>query len=161
MTAEVVTAIGTVIAAVAALAAAAIASDQLKNLVESSRMSGLAAVLAMESEISSRAEALDQFSFQFDKGLKDGSIPADQIELYEGRVLALRDNFLNSVDRLAFCILKGYLPEKDWRGEYESMLNALLSESGLPTAKEFDNIVKLREKWSRRPDNDEDMMAEM
>jgi hypothetical protein len=148
MTADVVTATGTVIAAIAAIAAVVVASVQLKSLADSSRLSGLGAVLAMESEINSRGESLDEFSFKFERAIKDGSIPSDQIELYEGRVLALTDTYLNSVDRLAFCILRGYLPEKDWRGEYELLLKTLLSDGGLPTAKNFDNIVRLHAKWN-------------
>ena len=154
MTAEQLTALGTVIAAIAAISAAMIAGNQLKNLADSFRMSGLSAVLAMESEISTRADALDQFDFQLRLGLKTGSVPDDQIEFYEERRATLADSYLNSIDRLAFCILKGYLPEKDWRGEYEVLLNTLLTGPGFPAARNFDNIVKLHNKWQRPPEDE-------
>jgi hypothetical protein len=67
MTAEQVEAFATVIAAIAALAAIAVAQDQLKNLAESSGMNGLMTVLQLESEMDSRAQRLDRVTLHVRK----------------------------------------------------------------------------------------------
>jgi hypothetical protein len=139
MSAEWLTARATVVGAVAAIAAVAVANGQLKNLVVSFRISGLAAVLTMEAEMTTRADKLDEFSFRVQLAVSENKIPDEQIELYAKRIAQLTDNYLNSVDRLAFCILKGYLPEKDWRGEYEPIVNGLISgPEEIKEARSFD-----------------------
>jgi hypothetical protein len=152
MSAEYVTAWATVVGAIAAIAAVAVANGQLKNLADSFRMSGLAAVLTMESEMNSRAEKMDEFSFRIQLALSEQRLSDEQIESHKERLLQLTDAYLNSVDRLAFCILKGYLPERDWRAEYEVLINGLIA--GPNRARDFDNIVKLYSKW-QNPFTDE------
>jgi hypothetical protein len=150
MTAEQVIAVGTVIAAVAAFAAAMIAGNQLKSLADSLKLNGLAAVLAMETEMNARLERLDEFNFKIQCGEIDQTIPPEQLEVFHDRLRSLANSYLNSVDRLAFCILKGYLPERDWRGEYKPMLERIFEGDNAELVKSFDNIVALHQKWQNQ-----------
>jgi len=39
------------------------------------------------------------------------------------KLKAATENWINSVDRLCFCIKNGYLMEKEWKSEYKDFIN--------------------------------------
>jgi hypothetical protein len=61
------------------------------------------------------------------------------------------ENWLNAADRLAFCILKGYLEERDWASEYRPYFANLVrkhrDQFGPDTI--YTNIKDLHDRWAR------------
>jgi len=158
MTAETATAWGTWVAAIAAIIALFVASFQLSSLADSFRLSGLATVLTMEGEMSERAERVSAFSFQIQLGLKEKTIPDNQLPFYLGRLRQLTDGYLQAVDRFAFCVLNRYLKDSEWRPEYEPTINDLFDGPGKDEAvKRYKNIVKLYTRWQQTPADSDDV----
>ena len=73
----------------------------------------------------------------------------EEIEILSRYTDASKENYFNAVDRLAFCILGDYIPEKEWRKEYREMINNIVrgSEKDFGTATPHRNIKALYDKW--------------
>jgi hypothetical protein len=149
---------GTIFAALVALIAVVVAADQLKNLNNALRVNSLLALLQVEAEMNARADKLDEFNLQVMREILtatgDPNIPL--LQAMDGRKQALFENYANSIDRLAFCILKNcfideQISEKDWRLEYKVFLDRFVEQHpglfGPDTS--YDNIWKLHQKWQQ------------
>jgi hypothetical protein len=149
--ADIFVAIGTVVVAIGTIALAYIGHKQLSSLVETLRMGSLMAVLQMESEMNIRKQRVDEINGRImEEGIRSPPNAALLAEL-NGQHGAAIENWLNSADRLAFCIIKGYVPAKDWKAEYRTYLNQLVV--GMPqrfnAGTRFRNIVDLDNQWQR------------
>jgi hypothetical protein len=151
-------------AAAAAFAAIFVAWWQLSGLRDEIglaraelKMSGLMAVLEIESQMSSRKVALDHLSREIqelDRALT--TAPADQkpnaqekINLVKPFFESAVENYLNSVDRLCYCILKEYLADRDWKTEYRNNIHEIIKtyQSSFATGSAFRNTIALDAKW--------------
>jgi hypothetical protein len=146
-----ISAISTAAAALTAIIAVILAYKQLGNLNKTLAMNVLSAVLQLESEMNARKERVDAVSAAIRKeGIKSKPNKA-LIEILGDELDGYLENWLNASDRLAYCIINGYLPERDWRVEYRQYFDKLVvdHESRFGAGTLYTNIVDLNHKWKR------------
>ena len=93
----------------------------------------------------------------FDKASADlrlASIAKDANEILEVKrdlYSSAKQEYFNTLDRLCFCILKGYVQDKDWRAEYREVLRQTIArhEKDFLAASPYRNIITLSDKWQR------------
>lgn len=145
------TALWTFVAAMAACAAVWVAYKQLDNLNTTLRMNGLMTVLQIEAEMNARKLRVDELVFEIRKEEIKSNSKKDLIEILGDQLKGCLENWFNSADRFAFCILKGYLPEADWKVEYRHYFATLVQnhEEHFRANTIYHNIVDLNAKWHR------------
>ncbi|UEM37670.1 hypothetical protein [Pectobacterium aquaticum] len=119
-----------------------------EEAIKSNRINELGAFLEMESQIKTNRLELSKASIHAldlkDKGKQD---ELDSASLYLNECI---ENYLNSLDRLCFCIIKGYFDNDDMKIEYRHVLNDAVKEN--PTyfqqSSKHRNIIKIHEKWA-------------
>lgn len=148
MTAEFITAAGTVLAAIAAVVGVAVAWVQLRGIKQSLNMSSLMAVLEIETQMNERKVHFDQCSAAVKQGRLD-ALSNDAMLIRASLFESAKENYFNAMDRLCYCILRGYLEDKDWRAEYRDAIHNVIK--GFPDnfneASPFRNIKQLNSKW--------------
>ncbi|OYQ37851.1 hypothetical protein CHU92_07355 [Flavobacterium cyanobacteriorum] len=127
---------------------------QLKNLEESQRNSTLMTVLELESELNKRKEYFDQCSFEvrqynIDINLRGENPNSDSLELLQDKIKVSRENYLNALDRLSYCILHKYLLDRDWKTEYRDVIFEVVDNFSecFGVSSRFRSIKKIYEKW--------------
>jgi hypothetical protein len=127
---------------------------QLRNLKDTLRMNGLMAVINMEAEINRRQERAEDAAARAAKEQEDqtnGVRPKNRelITQLSNEMKSRIESYLNSVDRLAFMIRKGYLNDKEWQTEYHEFIVNVVR--GYPDYfKEgtiYTNTSRLARKW--------------
>lgn len=143
--------IATITSVLIASGALLVAWRQLKGVRTELRMNSLMAVLEIEAEMNSRKEKVDSVAFKIrtidaEKKLTDSLKDI----FFDERNCAL-ENWLNSVDRLAYCILRDYLKDRDWRSEYRDYIQNIVreNESLFGPGTRYTNIVDIHNKWKR------------
>ena len=108
------TAIAAVVTATVAVIALEVAWRQLTNLGNTLRLNSLSAVLQIEADMNGRKERVDEVT---ERILRLGEITdtnRKEAEVLQDTLNSRLENWFNAVDRLAFCVLREYVPEKDW-----------------------------------------------
>lgn len=148
---EALGAIATAVAAVAAVVGVWVAWSQLGNLNSTLRMNALAIVLQLESEMNSRKAKGDELAAEIRKVTIEPHPNQRLVEILGDHLKGCLESWLNAVDRLAFCILREYVPEKDWKTEYRNyiadMIRVHKEYFGPDTI--YTNIIDLHHKWQR------------
>lgn len=122
---------------------------QINN--ETLRMHGLMAILQIESELNTRKSDMNEVGTRL--VMQCSRVASKQnkllIEALTRQFKACQENYLNAVDRLAFCILKNYVPEKDWRAEYRDHLAKDIKTHAefFTTGSDYRNILTLNDLW--------------
>lgn len=151
MTPDWVEAIGTVVAAIAALTAVWVAYRQLSNLNDSLRMSTLNVVLQLEVEMNARRAKVNEAATRVRLEAERTDTDGETLTILTDDMHSCLEGWLNSADRLAYCILKGYLKERDWRSEYRGYFADLITNHseyfGVSTI--YTNLLDLNNKWKR------------
>lgn len=125
---------------------------QLKNLNNSLRNSTLSTLIDLENEIIRRKEILDVVNNEITKynnELGENMPNEHTLALLMTREKSALENYLNSIDRLSYCILNEYFLDKDWRGEYRDVIFDIIDkkqEQFGPNTK-YRNIKKLYNNW--------------
>lgn len=136
-------------AALFAGAGVAVAWFQLNGIKKSLKTSSLMAVLEIEAQVNERKVFLDKCAS--DIRHLENKDPKDLEELKIGADLfeCAKENYFNAMDRLCFCILRGYLKDKDWRAEYRNAVKNLIDKNpqAFDEASGFRNIKELNKKW--------------
>lgn len=158
MTAEGITAAATVAGVIVAAAgvivaivALYLAKGQLVNLNQTLKMNGLMAVLQMEADMNSRKQRLDELTGEIARENAAEKPNKKLIEAIGTEMNAALENWLNAADRLAYCILNGYLHERDWRAEYRGYFADIVSKHVhlFQADSIYTNILDLNDKWKR------------
>jgi len=151
MTPEWVTAISACFAVLVAFIGILIANKQLGGIRQAIRTDSLMAILSIESELSAKKEKCDELAIKLSRTVSLDQSPESEIKLLKTRLDLALENWINTLERLCFCILKNYVPEKDWRLEYrEYIAEAIRSQSEFFAAgTRYNNLLQLHEKWSR------------
>ncbi len=127
---------------------------QLKNLNDSFRNSTLMTVLELENELIRRKVSWDTESFGLRAyGIEVNSqtteVNQEHLELLIDKENVALENYLNSLDRLAYCIIHEYIADRDWRTEYRDVLFQVVDKKkeqfGVNSS--FRNIIKLYNRW--------------
>jgi len=140
-----------VIMALTAIIGVSVACFQLAKVSKSLRLNGLLGIVQMEIEMNRRGERLNAIALDIKTESDQPKTKQDSKTLrdLERRMLVESESYLNSVDRLAFCILNQYFKEREWQSEYREFLaNVIRTHSehfqpGTP----YNNILKLHDKW--------------
>lgn len=135
-----------------------IAIRQLSNLVkqietanEANSISRLNTLLSIEDTIAERRLKLSESGIklaEYEKENDDESqskFQALQLEFDEAKQM-----YLNSLDRLCYCLDKDLLYENELRSEYRDVINRAISDfqEDFNTGTPYRNIKKVYEKWA-------------
>ncbi|MCG8883981.1 hypothetical protein G1L02_12545 [Tenacibaculum finnmarkense] len=127
---------------------------QLKGLSDNQKNSTLMTVLELESELNKRKENFDKSNFELREynleiETSNKELNKDLLDIYADKIEVSMENYLNSLDRLSYCILHNYLSDRDWRTEYrDTIFDAVDNYNekfGVSTR--YRNTVKIYEKW--------------
>ena len=127
---------------------------QLKGLSENQKNSTLMTVLELESELNKRKENFDKANFElreYNLELENSKkkLSKELIEIYRDKIDVSKENYLNSLDRLSYCILHDYLSDRDWRTEYrDTIFDAVDSyNENFGVSSRYRNTIKIYDKW--------------
>lgn len=130
---------------------AIIALVQLWQIKQQLKGYSLTNVLTLESDMNSRKEKIDDIARQIRFFDDEGKLVGAAKEIYNDYIQTAIENYLNSLDRLCFCILRGYFKEGDWRPEYRDYvadaIQAYPNKFGPSSI--YTNIIDLHNKWKR------------
>lgn len=123
-----------------------LARAQLKNLIQSNT---LKTVLDLEAILNQRKSKINEVSSKLRRAYTSGE--KDLAKIYSDDFNAAMEDYLNALDRLSYCILKGYLTkDNDWKLEYQDLLRGTVcqNESYFGLGTPYKNILKLFRKWN-------------
>lgn len=127
---------------------------QLKSLAESQKNSTLMTVLELESEMNKRKEYFDLCNYELrqysiDLNLSNEEPNRDLLDLIQDKIKVSRENYLNSLDRLSYCIIHKYLSDRDWKTEYRDVIFQAVDNypECFGVSSRFWNTKKIYEKW--------------
>jgi len=122
-------------------------TNQVAVAVKSNSISELNALLALEQQIADRRMQLSQTGIAV-KECKDKS--GDQFDSLVLQFDEAKQMYLNGLDRLCFCVLKGLLQDDDMRLEYRDIIKSALKDfpEDFGTGTSYRNINKVYEKWA-------------
>lgn len=138
--------------AIASCAAVLVAWFQLGRIRKQFKLNTLMAVLEIEAQLLSCKEKLDSISAELRKLNIENSEQAKQFsEVYSDHLDSTLENYLNTFDRLCFCIIKNYFAERDWKTEYRNMLHRTveMNPDEFRAATPYRNMLDLDDKWQR------------
>lgn len=127
------------------------ATASLETSKDSNRISNLMNVLEHEAEISGRKSRLDEISYEIEEYSLNNPQPDDKVKILRRKLDSAIEDYLNSIDRLAFCIKNDYFPEKDWKREYRKVIENVVDnyEDWFGAASNYVNVIDLNNKWKR------------
>lgn len=151
MSPEWLSALASVVATLTAICATGIAWFQLHKVNKTLRMNGLAVVLQLESEMNARKQRVDDVAAKLHTDADSGDVAQEVLDIQKSLLDGCMENWLNASDRLAYCILHSYLPERDWKSEYRDYFVGLVKdhEEQFGPASQFINIKDLANMWRR------------
>lgn len=127
---------------------------QLKGLAENQKNSTLMAVLELESELNKRKESFDKANFEireYNLELESTKkkLNEDLLEIYSDKIEVSKENYLNSLDRLSYCILHDYLSDRDWRTEYRDTIFEAVDnyKEKYDISSRYRNTIDIYNKW--------------
>ena len=127
---------------------------QLKSLAENQKSSTIMTVLELESELNRRKENFDKANFElreYSISIQNTNHELNQeiVELISDKINTSKENYLNSLDRLAYCIIHKYLSDRDWRTEYRDVFFDAVDNYNdcFGISSRFRNTKQLYEKW--------------
>jgi hypothetical protein len=144
--------------ALATICLVAVAYKQLSKFNESfkvslnaNRISNLMNVLENEAEISRRKSFLNEIVFEIEEYGLTNKPSLERIAILERKLNSAIEDYLNSIDRLAYCIDKGYFPEKDWKREYRRVIENVVQtySDWLGVNSIYVNLIDLSNRWRR------------
>jgi len=95
---------------------------------------------------------------EFDKAAKlireadaEGMLDDKKREILTDYFNATKESYFNALDRLCYCIEKGYISDKDWRAEYRNLIHDVIAnyEDDFGEASPYNNIKNLNKKWQQ------------
>jgi hypothetical protein len=127
---------------------------QLKSLSENQKNSTLMTVLELESELNKRKENFDKANFELREynleiQKSEKSFNIDLLEIHQDKISVSKENYLNSLDRLSYCILHNYLSDRDWRTEYRDIIFDAIDnyKDSFGVSSRYRNTIKIYNKW--------------
>lgn len=127
---------------------------QLKGLAENQKNSTLMTVLELESELNKRKENFDKANFElreYNLGIENSKkkLSKELLEIYTDKIDVSKENYLNSLDRLSYCILHDYLLDRDWRTEYRDTIFEAVDtyKENYDVSSRYRNTIKIYDKW--------------
>ena len=111
-------------------------------------------VLELESELNKRKESFDKANFEireYDLQIENSEkkLNEDLLKIYHDKIEVSKENYLNSLDRLSYCILHDYLSDRDWRTEYRDTIFDVVDtyDEKFGVSTRYRNTIKIYDKW--------------
>ncbi len=147
---EWIQALSSIVTVLLGISALVFAVRQISQITDQLRISALTNVLSLEAEMNLRKEKLDNVNHEIEKLDMNKQLNSRAKDVYEKKQNAAIENWLNSVDRLCFCIRRDYFKEKDWKVEYRDYIKEIIQnfEYKFGAATKYNNIIELNKKWS-------------
>jgi hypothetical protein len=145
--------------AIIALVAAIIAIKTLKQLVQQVTIAATAnsidqlnALLILEQDMSGRRARLVEIHVDLDRIQKSEAYKTDTtiLEPIIRQFNEAQENYLNSLDRLCFCILRGKFSDDELRADYRDVVKRAIEDfpTHFTAASPFRNVLKIHNKWA-------------
>jgi hypothetical protein len=145
--------------AVIALGAAIIAIKTLRQLVQQVTVAATAnsidqlnALLILEQDMSVRRARLAEIAVEMGRIQKSDAykLDASALEPVLRQYKEAEENYLNSLDRLCFCILRGKFSDDELRADYRDVVKRAIEDfpDRFTAASPFRNILKIHAKWA-------------
>ncbi|MCK4819857.1 hypothetical protein KA005_29095 [bacterium] len=121
---------------------------QVEEAVKSNSISQLNALLALEQQIAERRLELSQAGIAV-ADLKDSN-NSNEIDSASLRFNEAKQMYLNGLDRLCFCVLKGLLNDEEMRLEYREIISSAIKDfpEDFNTGTPYRNVKKVYEQWA-------------
>ncbi|MCS6724284.1 hypothetical protein [Proteus mirabilis] len=123
-------------------------ANQVKEAVDANKINRLIALLDVEKTINGNRIELSKTTNYID--LNMDSMSVSQLESSQLHQYQCIENYLNSVDRLCFCLLNSYFDDEELRKEFREMVSDTYKSYTEEIVKgvHFRNIKKLYDKWA-------------
>lgn len=123
-------------------------ATQVKEAVDANKINKLIALLDLEKTINSNRLELSKTSHYIN--LESNNLNENELDSWNLQLDQCIETYLNSVDRLCFCLLNSYFDDDELRREFRMMINETYETYNPQINKgtHFRNIKKIYEKWS-------------
>ncbi len=117
--------------------------QQLSLAVSNQAKDSLKIVLEIETQLNSRKLEFDKSN----KALLESK--DDDREIIAAFVETTKESYFNALDRLCFCIQKGYVDEDEYRPEYRDIIKNTVKqyESDFGAGSAYNHIKQINDKW--------------
>lgn len=121
---------------------------QVKEAVDANKINRLIALLDVEKTININRVEVSKTSHYIN--LESSGMDENQLDSWNLQLEQCIENYLNSVDRLCFCLLNSYFDDDELRKEFRMMINETYESYNTQINKgtHFRNIKKIYNKWS-------------
>lgn len=131
-----------------------IAWSQLRKINKQLETNSLQVVLEIETQMNSRKLEFDRVAKDIRLLEADGtddSKKQEKIIIMVDFFNTTKESYFNALDRLCFCILRGYLKDKEWKTEYRNLLKETIDTytTDFNEASPYRNIKDLNNRWQR------------
>jgi len=121
---DIATSVSSIITALFTIGLFFLALFQLRNLILSNTLN---TILDLESELYQRKSKIDEISSKI--RISGSQSQNNLVLIYSDDLEAAKENYFNALDRLCYCILNGYLSNRDWKSEYNDLLKDTVREN--------------------------------
>lgn len=117
---------------------------QITLAVNNQTRESLKIVLEIETQLNARKLEFDKANKSFLESKDD-----NERECISAFIDTTKESYFNALDRLCFCIQKGYVDENEYRPEYRDMIKDTVKqyESDFGPGSAYNHIKQINEKW--------------
>jgi len=90
-------------------------NSQIEIAVQNQRLDALKVVLEIETQMNSRKLEFDKAAKLIREADAGGELDDKKKEILTDYFNATKESYFNALDRLCYCIEKGFISDKDWR----------------------------------------------
>lgn len=144
-----ISAIAASVMAIAAVVGVAFGLIQLSNIRTELRNGSLDSILEIESQMNERKSKVDEIT---NKIMVEGSTwTVDLKSAYSLWLNQAKENWYNAIDRFAFCVIRNYVEENEWKVEYRNYIHDVIiaDPTKFQTGSPYRNMIDLDNKWQR------------
>lgn len=120
----------------------------IKIAANENKLNSLQVVLAIETQMNERKVQFDAIATNI-RRIGESSVSENTLQILTDSFNSAKENYFNALDRLCFCINKGYISERDWKIEYGNMLLVTITsyKTDFLEASPYRYIIALNKKW--------------
>lgn len=126
--------------------------QQVKIAAEANTIGQLNALLVLEQDMSRRRDRIGEIAAEMEQIQKSPAYNVDPTILNPvvRQFKEAHENYLNSLDRLCFCVLRNKFSEDELRADYRDVVRRAIDDSPdrFTASSPFRNILKLHDKWA-------------
>ena len=126
-------------------------NSQIEIAVQNQRLDALKVVLEIETQMNSRKLEFDKAAKLIREADAGGELDDKKKEILTDYFNATKESYFNALDRLCYCIEKGFISDKDWRAEYRNLIHDVIVtyEDDFGETSPYNNIKNLNKKWQQ------------